>query len=247
MSKTNVCMFTSTRAMPYVYMLVHRITGQFYIGYREANNLPADQDLTSYGTSSKYVAALGMSSFDWSIIAEFYDGRDAYDFEQQLIREHRTNPLILNRHFLTASNKRLRYIRPKGTYIASEETRLKLSRAHVGRVKSTETRKRLSAALTGREFSAEHKANIGQSSRGRKHTDKTKAIIGSHTRGTKREPFSTEWKANISKAQRMRDRTNEIKRGSACTVLGQNYNSISEASRALQWTRAKVRTYLDSH
>lgn len=237
-------MCASTKTMPYVYMLVHRITGQFYIGYREANILPADQDLESYGTSSKYVAALGMTSFNWSIIAEFYDGQDAYDFEQQLIRENQTNPLILNRHFLTAG-QRLRYIRPKGTYTASAETKLKLSLAHKGKHKTTETCQKLSAALKGRTFSKEHKLHISESSKGRRHTAETKRAIGDRFRGISRN-FSPEWKANISRAQLLRDRTTETKRGAECVLMGQSFISVSEAARVLGWSRRRVRQTLDN-
>lgn len=225
-------------------MLVHRDTGQFYIGYREANILPSDQDLPIYGTSSKYVAELGMNSFDQCIIAEFYKGQDAYDFEQQLIREHRSNPLILNRHFLTVHDKRLRYIRPKGSYTASNETRIKLSMALRGRLKSVETRNKLSIAHKGKKFSDAHKQNIGLSSKGRKHLEETKIAISKSLHGLLRKPFSDEWKANISKAQKLRDRALETKRGSTCTILDKSYISISEASRDLKWSRAKIRKYL---
>jgi len=87
----------STQAKPYVYMGIHKITGQIYAGYREANKLPSDVDLFIYRTSSKIVHPI-FDEFDWYIVAEFFTGIDAFDFEQQLISEHWGNPLLLNRH-----------------------------------------------------------------------------------------------------------------------------------------------------
>ena len=246
MSNTSVCMFTSTKAMPYVYMLTHRTTGQFYIGYREANSIPADQDLPKYGTSSKHVAAIGISAFDYQIIAEFFSGEDAYDFEQALIREHRYDPLILNRHFLTATDGKLRYIRPKGAYKATAETRAKLSAAHKGRTLSPETREKLSAALTGRGFSESHRRHIGLANEGRQHTAETKAKLSAVQIGKKREPFSEQWKANISAGHKKRDRSKEVKKGNVCIVNGQEFISVSEAARQLGHSRQYIRKLIMS-
>ena len=33
------------KALPYVYKLVHKETGEFYIGFRCANKVPANEDL----------------------------------------------------------------------------------------------------------------------------------------------------------------------------------------------------------
>lgn len=98
------------KSYPYVYRGVNRITGEFYIGYREANTLPAIIDLMSYKTSSKEVRE-NFDAFDWEIIAEFFDGKSAFDFETQLIRECWDSPLILNKHVRDRfrNNRSLRY------------------------------------------------------------------------------------------------------------------------------------------
>jgi len=68
-------------------MCTERDTGRFYIGYRFKNYLPAEQDFGNrYFTSNKYVMK-NFDRFDWKIIAEFYDKRDALKFEGQLIKE----------------------------------------------------------------------------------------------------------------------------------------------------------------
>ena len=92
-------MFFSTKVMPYVYIVTHKITGQFYVGFRCANKVPSSQDLGSlYFTSSKFVKK-NFSDFDIAIYAEFFDKDSAYECEQLLIKENFDNPLILNKHW----------------------------------------------------------------------------------------------------------------------------------------------------
>lgn len=90
--------YTSEKVMPYVYMGIHRETGEFYIGSRTALSLaePSHIDLFQYKTSSKYVKPR-FSEFDWHIVAEFFDADDAYAYEQQLIYDHLHTPGLLNR------------------------------------------------------------------------------------------------------------------------------------------------------
>ncbi len=88
------------RVLPYVYKLVHNQTGEFYFGYREANKVPSSQDLgIKYFTSSKYIHEMDFSNFETSILAEFFDGFDAWKYEQNLIQEHLNNPLCINKSF----------------------------------------------------------------------------------------------------------------------------------------------------
>ncbi len=46
MSNTNIY-----NVLPYVYRVENMVTGEFYIGYRSANKLPAKLDLPKYKTS----------------------------------------------------------------------------------------------------------------------------------------------------------------------------------------------------
>ena len=63
----------SMNIYPYVYRLDHPITGEFYIGYRSANKVPASEDLgIRYFTSSKTVKPR-FHEFRFCIIAEFFD------------------------------------------------------------------------------------------------------------------------------------------------------------------------------
>jgi hypothetical protein len=86
--------------MPYVYRLSHKSTGQFYIGYRKANETPSHIDLPEYKTSSDIITEMGFDNFDWAIVREFDNGEDAYWFEQRSIKENINNPLCLNKHYI---------------------------------------------------------------------------------------------------------------------------------------------------
>lgn len=97
--------YTSTKVMPYVYLGIHKITKEFYIGYREANTIPSHLDLFKYRTSSTIVEP-NFNEYDWYIVAEFYNGDDAYDFEQQLIYENWRDPLLLNEQYRLRHGKK---------------------------------------------------------------------------------------------------------------------------------------------
>ena len=124
---------------PYVYKLTHKATGQFYFGYREANKLPALDDLPKYQTSSTYIKRMGFDNFRWEIIAEFDEPVAAYDLEQKLISESFDHALCLNKHCIKDGVARFR------PNIES------LRKAHTGRVPSEETRRKLSEAAKRRK------------------------------------------------------------------------------------------------
>lgn len=99
--------YTSTQAMPYVYMCIHKESKQYYYGYRELNvslKRTSDIDLPLYKTSSKNIKPK-FDQFDWIILAEFFNADHAYEFEQELIREHWGDPQLLNEQYRTPTEK----------------------------------------------------------------------------------------------------------------------------------------------
>lgn len=102
--------YNSTKVLPYVYICVHKETEQFYIGYREDNKVPSSEDLPKYKTSSKIVKD-NFDNYTWQIIAEFFTGNDAYDFEQSLIFENWNDPNILNKNCHYNKKKRFKAIK----------------------------------------------------------------------------------------------------------------------------------------
>ena len=154
----NIC--KSTKIYPYVYKCVNRNTGEFYIGYRENHKVPSTDDLPVYKTSSKKVHPI-FSEFDWQIIAEFFDSRDALDFEQALIYEHWTNPLLLN-EMCHHGHKRFKGGVKKGTIPwnkgkkMSAEFRKMRSRIQTGSKQTAETRAKRIVSLLGKNKGKSH-------------------------------------------------------------------------------------------
>lgn len=133
--------YQSTKVSPYVYQLTHKTTGQFYIGYREVNKVPSDQDLGFfYWTSSKKIDELGFENFDFQIIAEFFDGDSAWRQEQRIIEANIKNPLCLNGHFIKDGNNKFSFV---GKF-HSDKNKAKM----LGRKVSDETRAKNSIAAT---------------------------------------------------------------------------------------------------
>src|ERR1035437_6160332 len=149
----SMSIYQSTKVSPYVYWLTHKITGQFYIGYREANLVPSDQDLPIYKTSSDKVDELGFENFDFQIVAEFFDGDSAYDFENRTIEVNIKNPLCLNKFFMKDGQKKFRRTGPH-----TEETKIKMSNSGMGKIISNKTRIKLSIANSGDNCSMELRA-----------------------------------------------------------------------------------------
>jgi hypothetical protein len=95
--------------MAYVYKVIFLPTNQYYIGYRGSKNATPDDLFTTYFTSSKVIARLikeyGVEKFDKEILAEFNTGVEAYEYEQQLLREHdvESNNQMLNKRLTSCS------------------------------------------------------------------------------------------------------------------------------------------------
>ena len=124
----------SMNIYPYVYRLDHPVTGEFYIGYRSANKVPAEQDLgQKYFTSSKVVKPR-FNEFQITIVAEFFCAESAWDFEQELIFEswesNRVSSLNLSCYF----NSKKKFLPPK---VLSEEHKRKIGNSNKGRPKAS--------------------------------------------------------------------------------------------------------------
>jgi hypothetical protein len=92
-------MKTSKSALPYVYRCVEKDTGNFYIGYRFKNTVPAEEDFGKhYFTSNNYVKE-NFNKFDYEILAEFPDRKSAFAYETELISQTKSEQQInANKH-----------------------------------------------------------------------------------------------------------------------------------------------------
>jgi len=116
---------TTYLAPPYVYRIDHPISGEFYVGYRKANKLPAIEDFGHvYKTSSKLLTH-PFDEYTHMLLAEFFTetaSEDAYDFEQLTIFENWNNPSLANKSCFHGKGR----FRNNGH---SQETRQKIKEA----------------------------------------------------------------------------------------------------------------------
>jgi hypothetical protein len=95
--------------MAYVYKITFNPTNQYYIGYRGSKKATPNDLLETYFTSSKVVARLikehGVDNFTKEILAEFGTGTEAYEYEQQLLRDHdvESNNQMLNKRLTSCA------------------------------------------------------------------------------------------------------------------------------------------------
>jgi len=162
---------------PYVYIVTHNETGEFYIGSRWANKLPAEDDfLKVYKTSAPYIKN-DISNFSGYVIAEFFTKESAYHFEQELINEYiGKDPLCLNR---SCFYDKTPFILNKHT----DESKRKMSLAKKGKpgpIKSAEHRAKLAEASRKRPFSDESKLKVSLANKGRPSPRKGKTLTPEH-------------------------------------------------------------------
>ena len=173
----------------YVYKLTHKVTGQFYIGYRGANKLPAAEDLPKYRSSSQKVKEMGFDNFNWEILAEFQTPEEAYGHENRLIAESFDSPLCLNGHYRLANNGKRFRSDTAGPKISAKQTGRKLSEEtkrkirdywddevrekqrlnRLGRKDSEEAKKRKSEWQLGRTMPQETREKLSKAKQGRKN------------------------------------------------------------------------------
>lgn len=173
----------SNKILPYVYKLIHKETGQYYFGYRSNNKVSSSEDLGIYYFSSSKEIKPIFCQFHKEIVAEFFDGKDAWVFEQQLIGEHFNDSLLINRSyyrdgsriFSTAGRKRTNDEKErisktktgvKRKWIPSEAQIERMKESRRGYVHSSETRQKISDSNLGRKVSEETRYKISDSMKG---------------------------------------------------------------------------------
>lgn len=169
--------YQSTKVMPYVYMCIHKVTGQFYIGYREDNvrlNRTSDVDLPRYKSSSKIVKP-SFQDYDWHIVAECNTGIDAYDLEQQIIFENWGNSLLINKSCQYGNKKRFKCSNKGRKQSAAHVAKLTAIRQN--RVLPADFGQRVSDALKGKPKTEQHKKNAGAGNKGKKRDDAAREKI----------------------------------------------------------------------
>ena len=262
------------KTLPYVYKLTHKLSGQYYFGFRCANVVPSYLDLgIKYFSSSRTIKELGFINFEIEILAEFFDKQAAYDFELSLIKEHINDPLNLNK----AIKGHLCPIRKYTT----DEHRKKLSLALSGKKLSEkaiknqqQSRSKTIAAMSKEErskkfgkggiiaqetiaaMSKEERSKKFGVLKGKHHSEDVKQKIANKNKGKiiseeTRQKMSDSAKSKIVSEEtkrRISENTTGGKNPRAIKVLifGKIYNTKKEAQIALGWNKKKLNNYLKS-
>jgi len=137
---------------PYVYKVTHKVTEVYYFGYRmrhdKYNRTIADDLWVRYFTSSKeihnIIAQYGIESFIVEVIAINDDYKECYKIEQQLIKEHITDPLCINKHYRDPVFGK--HIFSRANDKTPDDVRKKISKSLKGLKRSPETKEKMSRA-----------------------------------------------------------------------------------------------------
>jgi len=131
--------------MAYVYKITFKPTNQYYIGYRGSKKATPNDLLETYFTSSKVIARLikeyGLDNFTKEILAEFDTGTEAYEYEQQLLRDHEveSNTQMLNKRLTSCALDTFKY--------HTDKTRAQMSESRKQLWADAEYRKKVSASV----------------------------------------------------------------------------------------------------
>lgn len=176
----------------YVYLITHKITGQFYIGSRTQNvrkKLLPEEDLwIKYFTTSKVIKSIikeeGKDIFLPSIVFTTNNIDKCFWYEQDLIKKSISNPLCLNKSYHDPVTTKKIFLNTG--LVMSQEQKDKISKSGKGiprgpmsqshkdnlkQKRSQETKDKISKARTG--------VSTGP------RTKKQKAIAGAIWRGKK--------------------------------------------------------------
>ncbi len=164
----------------YVYKVTNTNTGQYYFGYRYANQksntLPTNDLWVIYFTSSKQLhkdlETYGKSAFITEILFEHSNSLECWKQEQRYIAEHVSDPLLLNNRWHDPESGVERYRR---SGITSEKAREKMSKAGSGRAKTDDHKKKISTAHKGRKRGEHERLAISLAKKGKPPHNKGKS------------------------------------------------------------------------
>jgi len=119
----------------YVYKIRHIPSGQYYFGFRKAhikvNRTPEQDFLIYYYSSSKLIRSMikeyGINQFDCSIIYQDTNSDEAFWYEQDLIKRHWNDPLMINKQYRDRTTSKGVFLlskRPDGVTERIQKTKL---------------------------------------------------------------------------------------------------------------------------
>lgn len=157
-------------ALPYIYKLTFKTTGEYYYGSRWANKLPAIEDIVKYQSSSETIELKGFENFDYEILQENDTGEQVWYIEQLLITNSIGDKLCLNKHYFDVFKSDKKFILVGHT----EKTKQSMRKPKTdnGNFTGRVNGKKSAVKLKGRPKSDATKKNMSIARRNRKQEPK---------------------------------------------------------------------------
>jgi hypothetical protein len=245
---------------PLFYTYIHRRASDgkvFYVGKGKDDRAESHKNRNNH-----WLKTVKKHGIRVEIVARWFDEKDAFEYEKELIAQHREFGLKLcnytdggdgisgHRH---SDETRAKLSLVQIGKVISAETRAKLSLANKGRPRTDEVKAKISASNTGKKrtteqnqrnserslgkiLSAEHIAKISAANMGRKVSVETRFKISSAGAG---KEISAEHRAKISAGNKGRVSSDEFKAKIAAALTGR---PCSEETRAKISAKNKGKT-----
>ena len=224
--------------LAYTYYIRHKITGQYYYGYRCRNiklKRTSEEDFwIKYFSSSKNIKKLiedhGKESFEISILLKDKDWEKCYLLEQELIAEHLHEVLCLNEYCHSTG------IFSVSGNIPSDKTKAKMSAARMGvpspnkgkpahnkgKTTPNEVKEKISAATSG----------IKNHNFGNTHSTETRARISI---GRKDQPGHIQTEETREKLRLAKKGKSLGKKGPSATLLCPHCGIVGGIGAMKRW------------
>lgn len=219
----------------YIYKITNLLNNKFYIGKHTQKIGKIDNYYGSGNIIKSAVKKYGIKNFKKEIISFHDTWCLAYMAEKLVLPENVVN------------NKQCYNMKPGGLggagLIRSEETKQKISKSHIGKTKTKEHVANLSKSQKGKKLTDEHKRKLsirfsgeknnmygkGYKLKGRKHSEESIQKMSNSMKGEKNPQYGKKKTKNILE-----------KISTKCSINGQIYYSLHEASRQLNISRQTI-------
>lgn len=129
----------------YVYKIKHKLTGQYYFGFRKAHisqgRTPEQDFLVYYFTSSRTLKSMilteGIEQFHCEIIYQNPDIDETFWYEQDLIKTHWGDPLLINKQYRNRQTTKGVFLAPSTVPLEIIEKRQKTRFERYGKLYHT--------------------------------------------------------------------------------------------------------------
>jgi hypothetical protein len=217
----------------YTYILLHRETGEFYIGVRTCEGNPENDNYK--GSMSTWKP--DKSKLDKKVLRTFDTRKEANTHEIELLKLFVKDPLNRNYHIPSEGFNTQGIVR-------SEETRKKMSEQRKGIKYSEETKRKMSESRKGvipwnkgKKMSDESRKNMSEGAKGKKLSEETRKKMSeqrkgnTYGRGGKGRKFSDEHRKKISESNKGNKHSEESKMKISESLKGRKLSEETKSKK----------------